>query len=103
MLVISARITVNPKDTASYIAGAQKILAPTHAEEGCIDYSIAVDIANPNMICIFEQWASEDALMTHLSLPHIAEFLALAASLDVTDMQVMKYEVSSCGPLQLDI
>ncbi|GAA4094506.1 putative quinol monooxygenase [Zhongshania borealis] len=103
MITISARITVNPKDTASYIAGAQKILAPTHAEEGCIAYSIAVDIANPNIVCIFEHWASEEALMFHLSLPHIGEFLALAATLDIEDMQVTKYEVSGYGPLQLDI
>lgn len=103
MITISARITVSPKDTASYIAGAQKILAPTHAEDGCIAYSIAVDIANPNTVCIFEHWASEDALMTHLSLPHITEFLSLAATLDIEDMEVTKYDVSACGPLQLDV
>ena len=30
MLAISARIELAPKDAASYIAAAQKIIAPTH-------------------------------------------------------------------------
>jgi len=49
MLAISARIEVASKDIAAYIAAAQSIIEPTHAEPGCHLYAIAVDINLPNV------------------------------------------------------
>jgi quinol monooxygenase YgiN len=101
MLAISARIELAPKDLAAYIAGAQKIIPPTLAEAGCHLYAIAVDINLPNVIWITEQWENETALMAHLGMPHIAEFLELCATVEITDMNVIKYDVSAVGPLEL--
>lgn len=101
MLAISARIELAPKDTAAYIAAAQKIIAPTHAEAGCQLYAIAVDINLPNVIWITEQWASEDAIMAHLGMPHIVEFLTFCGTVEITDMSIIKYDVSAAGPLVL--
>ena len=44
MLAISAKIELAPKDSAAYVAAAQKIITATHAEPGCLRYAIAVDV-----------------------------------------------------------
>lgn len=101
MLAISARIELAPKDIAAYIAAAQKIIAATRAEPGCHLYAIAVDISLPNVIWITEQWESESALMDHLAMPHIVEFLTFCGSVEIIDMNAIKYDVSAAGPLVL--
>ncbi|GAB3114250.1 antibiotic biosynthesis monooxygenase [Aestuariicella hydrocarbonica] len=102
MIIISARITLDPKDVDRYITGARQVVVPTLAEKGCIRYSIALDITAPNIVCIFEEWEAEEDLMAHLSTPHIQTFLALSADLSITNMELMKYEISASGPLVLD-
>ena len=101
MLAISARIELAPKDAPAYIAAAQKIIAPTRAESGCQLYAIGVDISLSNVIWITEQWTSEAALMAHLSTPHIVEFMTYCGTVEITDMGIIKYDVSAAGPLVL--
>lgn len=101
MLAISAKIELAPKDAAAYVAAAQKIITATHAEPGCQRYSIAVDVNHSNVIWISEQWESESALMAHLGMPHIVEFLAFCGTVEITDMDVVRYDVSAAGPLVL--
>ncbi len=46
----------------------------TNQEEGCIHYSFAQDIADPDLIRISERWASQEALAAHSASAHMAEF-----------------------------
>ncbi|MDG1311882.1 MAG: putative quinol monooxygenase [Porticoccaceae bacterium] len=101
MLAISAKIELAPKDAAAYVAAAQKIIALTHEEPGCLRYAIAVDVNDANVIWISEQWENEDALMAHLGMPHIVEFLTFCGTVEITGMDVVKYDVSAAGPLVL--
>lgn len=101
MLAISARIEVAPDDIEAYIAAAQKLIEPTHAEPGCLLYSFAVDIQHSNVLWITEQWQEESDLMAHLGAPHTLEFLAICDNLQVTDMNIIKFDVSAAGPLEV--
>jgi quinol monooxygenase YgiN len=101
MLAISARIELASKDIAAYVAAAQKIIGPTHDEPGCQLYAFAIDINYPNVIWVTEQWENESALMAHLAMPLIVEFLAFCETVEITDMNVVKYDVSAAGPLVL--
>ncbi len=46
----------------------------TLAEDGCLHYSFAQDIADPDLIRISERWASQEALAAHSASAHMAEF-----------------------------
>ena len=46
----------------------------TNEEEGCIHYSFAQDIADPDLIRISERWASQEALAAHSASAHFGEF-----------------------------
>jgi quinol monooxygenase YgiN len=101
MLAISARIELAPENAVAYVAAAQKIIEPTHAEPGCLLYSFAIDVTHSNVIWVTEQWQDEDDLWAHLGMPHIVEFLAFCETVEIIDMNVIKFEVSAAGPLEL--
>jgi quinol monooxygenase YgiN len=46
----------------------------TNEEAGCLHYSFAQDIADPDLIRISERWESQEALAAHSASAHMAEF-----------------------------
>ena len=52
-----------------------KLIAPTRAEEGCINYDLHQDNKNPNLFVFHENWESRDHLQKHLSNAHIAHYI----------------------------
>lgn len=54
-------------------AGIAMVTA-TNQEEGCLHYSFAQDIADPDLIRISERWESQEALAAHGASAHMAEF-----------------------------
>lgn len=46
----------------------------TNEEAGCLHYSFAQDISDPDLIRISERWDSQEALAAHSASAHMAEF-----------------------------
>lgn len=66
-----------------FLAEFHRIVPQVRAEEGCLEYGPAVDLATgievqqpvrPNVVTIVEKWSSLDALRAHLSAPHMVEY-----------------------------
>jgi quinol monooxygenase YgiN len=53
---------------------AAAMVATTNTEDGCLHYSFARDIADPDLIRIFERWRDQEALDGHFASPHMAAF-----------------------------
>jgi quinol monooxygenase YgiN len=53
---------------------ARAMVTATNQEDGCIHYSFARDIADPDLIRISERWTSEAAMAAHTASTHMAEF-----------------------------
>ena len=86
-LLVIATIVAKPgkeKDAEAMLKG---LLAPTHAEPGCVTYALHRQAGKPGMFYFVEKWKSRQALDAHLSSSHIAQALArkeeLLASLDI--------------------
>jgi len=47
-----------------------KLIAPTHLEEGCIEYNMYQDNENPNLFIFIENWESEELLQKHMKTEH---------------------------------
>ena len=63
-------------------------IAATRAEEGCLHYSYAVDIADPNLLHISEQWRDEAAVDAHMTAPHMGPFMAALGSAKIEALSV---------------
>ena len=51
-----------------------KLLEPTRAETGCINYDLHQDKRDPAHFVFHENWASKELMQAHLNSPHIVSF-----------------------------
>lgn len=54
----------------------QKLVAPTRAEEGCVQYDLHQDNENPAHFLFFENWASRELWQAHMNNQHLKDFIA---------------------------
>lgn len=71
----------------------------TNQEEGCLHYSFAQDIADPNLIRISERWASQEALAAHSASAHMAEFNKAMGSVQREGASLMLYSAEEVRKL----
>ena len=53
---------------------AREMVAATNAEPGCIHYSFARDVGDPDLIHIAERWSDSEALAAHSASAHMRVF-----------------------------
>ena len=78
-LTIVAHIHAAPGKAAFLRTELERLVAPTRAEAGCIQYDLHHDNADPDHFMFFELWASRDLWQAHMQAPHIAAFGASSA------------------------
>lgn len=69
-------------------------LAPSRAEDGCIQYHMLRDANDPTLFTFFEVWQSREHLAAHTALPHMREFHEqrmdyLHRDFDIQEVEVM--------------
>ncbi len=59
----------------------QSTVAATHAEAGCIHYSMHKSLEDPNVFVFIERWASKDDLDKHMGTDHVKNLIARTQSI----------------------
>jgi quinol monooxygenase YgiN len=67
----------------------RRLLAPTRAEEGCLNFDMHQALEDTSRFMFHENWTTESALRAHFETPHIKHWLTqtdelLAEPLDVS-------------------
>jgi len=65
-----------------------KLLAPTRAESGCINFDMHQGTTDPAQFLFLENWTSEAALKAHFETPHIENWLKQAEGLLAEPLEV---------------
>lgn len=99
MIVITGRGKVLPDHRDALIAAAADMAVATHAEAGCIDYSLWLSPEDPNAILLLERWEDEASLMAHMSAPHMGPFATVFGTAIDGPFDLVRHEVSKTGPL----
>ncbi len=73
-IVIVAKIVANEGKSDLVKSELNKLLAPTHAEEGNVSYKIHQDMQNPNKFVAVEEWANGEAIQAHMATEHIKAY-----------------------------
>lgn len=73
-LTVVATVEAKPEHAATVEAELRKLVAPTLAEPGCIQYDLHQDLAVPHRFVFVERWESEELLEQHLAAPPLAAF-----------------------------
>ena len=80
-------------------AALEAMITASREEEGCIDYAYSLDILDPTIMRITEKWVDEAALVTHFQTPHMAAFQKALGELDVSIIEVRKFQSDDGAPL----
>lgn len=85
MIHVIATIRTAPGKRDALVSAFHQLAPEVHAEDGCIEYGTAVDVATPiaaqdpprdNVVVVVEKWESIAALEAHLAAPHMEAFRA---------------------------
>jgi quinol monooxygenase YgiN len=90
-VVVVASLQAKPGREATFEQELRKLVAPTHAEAGCLLFAAQRHADDPTRYCVIERWTSQEALDEHFQTPHIRDYLARTEELLATPTQVDVY------------
>lgn len=99
MIVVAGAVRVRPETREAAVRAALEMAAATRRESGCRAYRFSVDLADPDLFYIHEEWDSDDALRSHFATPHMAVFQQALPGFLASAPAITRFEVSSAGPL----
>ncbi|MAK83621.1 MAG: antibiotic biosynthesis monooxygenase [Phenylobacterium sp.] len=94
-MIIAGTIRVPPERLDAFRPHMIAMLEASRAEDGCLVYSYAEDVAEPGLIRVFEVWRDQAALDAHFQTPHLAAWRAAWPEFGVSDRRLIAYEVAS--------
>ena len=74
MLTIVADITAEPGQVDRVKTELEKLVSPTRAERGCVQYDLHQDNQNPAHFLFYENWESRELWQAHMASAHIAAY-----------------------------
>ena len=98
MIVVNATITSTEADIAAMKEAIAIMETASRAEPGCHDYTFSIELNQPNVIRITEQWESMQDLAEHFGLPHMAAFQAAMAANPPKSVEAKFYEATEISP-----
>ena len=75
MIIMQGSIPIKSGQFDRALAMAHDLIAAARGEAGCITYEFYRGLSDPDTLVVFQEWESMDALMDHLSSPHVESFL----------------------------
>ena len=78
---------------------AEAQIAASRAEDGCIDYTYALDVLDPQIMRVLERWQSWEALEAHFKQPHMNAWRAALADVKFLERSLRAHEVSETRDL----
>ena len=89
VVVGSLKAQAGKEDEAREALG--DLVGPTHAEDGCLLYSLHQGLVDPTRFAFVERWESQAQLEAHLGSDHIAAVLAKAGDLLAEPPDIVVY------------
>ncbi len=99
MLIVLAKAKLGEGAAEALKTPIADMVAASHTEEGCIDYSFTIDVLDPSILHIVEKWQDEAALAAHFATPHMAAFQAAIGGADLTIIEAVKYHADDGAPV----
>ncbi|NBW75402.1 MAG: antibiotic biosynthesis monooxygenase [Sphingomonadaceae bacterium] len=75
------------------------VMQASRAEDGCIEYNYAEDLAEPGLIRVSEVWESRQHLAAHFKSAHMQRWIEERAGLGLSGRQVTGFAAERGEPL----
>lgn len=94
MIVLAGTFRFDPGKMATARPAVSAIIDKSRAEVGCVTFSFAQDVAEPDLVRVFEVWRDQAALDKHWATPHFAAWKAAREAIGMHDRRLKLYEVA---------
>ena len=99
MIQINGTIKLGRSIDAATRKAFVEMVRASRAEDGCLDYAFATDLADPDTLILFERWRDQAALDAHGKSAHMAEFQKVMAANPPTSRDLRVYQTDEGNPL----
>ena len=90
-IIVTGTIDLDPAKRDAAIEAFNEVMTATRAEDGCEHYVFSADITDAGRFYVSEQWASEDAMTSHMASAHLASFMGKMGGFGVTGASLTKW------------
>ena len=94
MIIVSGSVRIRPEARDEAVQAARTMMEATRAEAGCRAYRFSLDMVEPTLVYIYEEWESAAALERHFATPHMAAFQQTLPSLLAGPVSIDRYEAT---------
>ena len=95
MIVMHATMPVDPDSREAALELARDLAEASRAEDGVVDYRVATDAEDPNVVRVFEQYEDADAVDAHMSSDHFESFQTEVAAHLAGEPTLYRFDVDS--------
>ncbi len=99
MIIVTGEVRFAQGEIARLTPAFKLNIQATRAEPGCARYAYAVDLADPNLLHVVEEWSDEEAVNAHMNTPHMAELMTVMGSAQIEAISINAYEAHFLKPL----
>ncbi len=75
MIIVHGTIPLKPERRAQAIAIARDMAQASSAESGCVSYDFYLGLLDENVLMVFQEWESMEALRDHFRTEHMEVFM----------------------------
>ena len=93
-VTVVVRIKAKPGTKAEVKQALLSLLAPTRAEDGCLNFDMHESPDDDSLFLFHENWTSEEALNTHLQAAHLRKWIDRAKELLAEPMELTLWRKS---------
>ena len=92
MIIVKGEVRFGDGDIARLKPAFEKNIAASRAEPGCAGYGYSVDLVDPNLLHVAEEWSSEEAIDLHMQSAHMGELMAALGSATIEAIRIDAYD-----------
>jgi quinol monooxygenase YgiN len=67
VVIVAGAFEFDPDQRDEFLAGRLDGMRASRAEPGCLEYTMSADPLDPTRVVLFERWADQASLDTHLA------------------------------------
>src|SRR5206468_5457464 len=92
-LTVVAKVRAKPGREADLEREFRAIVGPTHAESGCLRYTLHRSVEDRALFITVERWVSKEAVDQHFGAPHIQSLLKKTDELLASPPEILMFEL----------
>jgi quinol monooxygenase YgiN len=92
MIMVKGEVRFGDGEIERLRPAFERNIAATRAEPDCARYAYAVDLLDPNLLHVAEEWSGEAGIDAHMGSTHMAELMAALGSAKIEAIRIDAYD-----------